>query len=106
MNFLALHVTALHAARKVISQEARPGVLRLPLEKHVAIKRAYVRQEVGQGAANDDSLSEGPEALGNLEDALDLDDVAGNADERGVGVVIDVFANVLIAQCYCEVGRG
>src|SRR5579871_516103 len=106
MSFLGLHVTALHSARQVIAQETRPGVLRLPLEEHVAIERADVGQEVGQGAANDDCLSEGPEALGDLKDALDLDDVTGNADERGVGEVIDVFANVLIAECYGEVGRG
>src|SRR6516162_4197894 len=105
MNFLGLLVTALYGARRVIPQETRPGVLRFPLEEHVTIERTHVRQEVGQGAADYDRLAQGPEALRNFENALNLNDVAGNADDGGVRLVIDAFADVLVAECYGEVGR-
>src|SRR6516225_2585488 len=105
MNFLGLLVTALYGARQVIPQETPPGVLRFPLEEHVTIQRTHVRQEIGQGAADDDRLAQAPEALRDFKNALNLDDVAGNADDGGIRLVIDAFADVLVAECYGEVGR-
>src|SRR6516165_4034938 len=105
MNFLGLLVTALYGARQVIPQETRPGVLRFPLEEHVTKERTHVRQEVGQGAADDDRLAHGSESLRDFENALNLDDVAGNADDVSIRLVIDAFADIIVTKCYGEVGR-
>src|SRR5262249_25008766 len=99
MNFLGLLVTALYGARQVIPQETRPGVLRFSLEEHVTIQRTHVRQEVGQGAGDDDRLPQGPKALSDFENALNLADVARCADDGGVRLVSDAFTDVLVAEC-------
>ena len=46
------------------------------------------------------------EAVGDLEDARHLDDVAGDADDVGVGVEVDRLAGVLVAERDGELLRG
>ena len=93
------------AAGGELAQEARPGVLGLALEEHVAVRPALLRQQVGHRPAEDHGLAAARKRSAIVEDALHLDDVAGDADDLGVGVVVDALAGVLVAERDAELGR-
>ncbi len=105
VDLLVLDVVRGMASPGEVAEEARPGVLGLALEEDVTVLAALLRQEVGHRPADHHRFAAGPEAVGNLEGALDLDDVAGDAHDLGVRVEVHLLAGVLVAHLDAVVGR-
>ena len=98
VDFLKLNVMIGCFALCMLTEKSRPGILRLALEKYIAVRPALTRQQVGYRPSQDDSLAQSAKPIGNLEDSLDLDDEAGDTNEVGVGSEVHVLAGVLIAD--------
>jgi hypothetical protein len=96
-------VDALPAAGRVIRQEARPGLLRLPDEEDVGLSVEVLRTERGVRAPDRDQLAAAMELVDQLEHPLLVDDVAGDTDDIR-GVVEVHFLDVLVAESH-RVGR-
>jgi len=85
------------AAGLVVLQKLRPGGLGLIDEEHVAAAAQLLGTERRVGAADHDETPAPAELVDDLEHALLVDDVAGDADDVGLDVEVDLL-DVLVAE--------
>src|SRR5262245_39866719 len=105
MDLLFLAVTVRVDAAGMLFEELRPGVLGLALEEDVAVRPAPPGYEGRRRPADDDQLAAGAETVRDGEDMGELEEVAGDADDVGVAVVIDRLPGVLVADGHLAIGR-
>src|SRR5262249_27684922 len=106
MDFLRLGVRIATAARRIVGQEAWPGVLSLPLEEHVAVGPALFRQQVGQRSTQHHHLAQGPETVSDRKHMPVLKDVPRDAHDVCTGAVVYFLAGVLVAKSDRAVSGG
>ena len=97
LGFSTWRYSGLPAARRVVGEKLRPGVLGLVDEEDVDLVAQLLGAQRRERAAGDDELAAPAELRGELEDALLVDHVAGEADDVGVGVEVDRL-DVLVAE--------
>jgi len=102
---LSLDVPRCRRSSCEVIEELRPCVLGLTLEDVIGVPRDLVdRRGFDDRPADRDDLSALAERVGELEDALALDVVAGNPDDIGDGVEIDRL-DVLVDELHGVRGR-